>query len=57
MCSYSAINYVPLAAGNYLGGLLRNKLKFDGFVISDYIEIDKIVTQQLPTSFQIMDKN
>lgn len=36
MCSYSAINGIPMATSAWLGNLLRNKLAFDGFVISDY---------------------
>jgi beta-glucosidase-like glycosyl hydrolase len=37
MASYSAINFVPLAAGPYLKSILRGDLGFDGLVISDYI--------------------
>jgi beta-glucosidase len=55
MCSYSAINWLPLAIGPYIGTILRQKLKFDGFVISDYDEVQKIIDQQLPTNFQIMN--
>lgn len=36
MCSYSAINWLPLSLSPFLGNLLRGKLNFDGFVISDY---------------------
>lgn len=39
MASYSAINYVPLAAGPYLKSILRGDLAYDGFVISDYSEV------------------
>lgn len=51
MASYSAINYVPLASGPFLNAILRQNLKFDGFVISDYSEVDKLSAQYLPTSF------
>lgn len=51
MCSYSAINGIPMAVGGWLGNLLRYKLSFDGLVISDYDELHRIVEQQLPTSF------
>lgn len=50
MASYSAINFVPLAAGPFLQSILRNDLGFDGFVISDYSELDKLANQYLPTS-------
>lgn len=36
MCSYSAINWLPMAFSPLLGTYLRQTLKFDGFVISDY---------------------
>ena len=36
MCSYSAINWLPVALSPMLNTLLRRKLSFDGFVISDY---------------------
>lgn len=39
MCSYSAINGVPMAINGWIGPILRNKLNFDGFVISDYDEM------------------
>ena len=39
MASYSAINFVPLSSGPYLKSILRGDLKFDGFVISDYMEV------------------
>ena len=54
MCSYSAINYVPMAISTLLPSILREKLKFDGFVISDYDELGRIIFQHLPTSFQTM---
>ena len=54
MCSYSAINWVPMAISPMIPDIMRNKLKFDGFVISDYDELGRIVFQHLPTSFQTM---
>jgi len=39
MCSYSAINWIPLAINPAINTILRQKLKFDGFVISDYDEM------------------
>jgi beta-glucosidase-like glycosyl hydrolase len=36
MCTYSAVNWLPVALSPMLNTLLRNKLQFDGFVISDY---------------------
>ena len=36
MASYSAINWVPLSVGPSIGLLLKGKMGFDGFVISDY---------------------
>jgi beta-glucosidase len=49
MCSYSAINLLPLSMSPYINTLLRRKMKFDGFVISDYDEIARLKDQQLPT--------
>jgi len=57
MASYSAINYVPLSAGPYLKSILRGDLAYDGFVISDYSEIEKLSSQYLPTSLEVMMKN
>ena len=51
MVSYSAINYLPLAIGPAVNTILRQKLNFDGFVISDYDEVEGIKANQLPTSF------
>lgn len=42
MASYSAVNYVPMAGGPYLKSILRGDLKYDGFVISDYSEVEKM---------------
>ena len=36
MVSYSAINWIPNAIGPQINTILRQKLGFDGFVISDY---------------------
>lgn len=56
MVSYSAINWIPNAIGPAINTILRQKLGFDGFVISDYDEMQRIMDQQLPTNFNIMDK-
>lgn len=50
MCSYSAINWLPLAISPLIDGVLRRKYKFDGFVISDYDEIKRLKDQQEPTN-------
>lgn len=55
MVSYSAINWLPNAISPSIGALLRDKLQFDGFVISDYDEMQRIINQQLPTNFNIMN--
>ena len=55
MVSYSSINWLPNSISPSLGTLLRNKLNFDGFVISDYDEMERILNQQLPTNFNIMN--
>ncbi len=36
MASYSAINFIPLSSGPFINSILKEKLDFDGFVISDY---------------------
>ena len=54
MVSYSAINWIPNAIGAQIGTILRQKLKFDGFVISDYDEMQRVMDQGLPTNFNIM---
>ena len=54
MCSYSAINWLPISISPMLQTVLRNGLDFDGFVISDYDELTKIKSQGLPTDFQKM---
>lgn len=42
MASYSAINNIGNAiSSEYLTGYLKNEKEFDGFVISDYAEIQK----------------
>ena len=51
MVSYSAINYLPLAVGPAINTILRQKLNFDGFVISDYDEVEGVKKGDLPTSF------
>lgn len=51
MCSYSAMNGVPDSINaNLLIGKLKNEEGFDGFIISDYNEIEKDASQGLPTS-------
>ncbi len=55
MCSYSAVNRIPMAGNaELLDGVLKNGIfegkPFDGFVISDYDEIGKIAGQGWPTT-------
>ena len=38
MVSYSSINWVPNSISPSINTILRQKLGFDGFVISDYDE-------------------
>jgi len=57
MASYSAINFVPLANGPYLKSILRGDLNYDGFIISDYSEVEKMASQYLPTSLEVMLRN
>ena len=52
MCSYSSVNWLPVALSPMLNTLLRRKLNFDGFVISDYDELTRVKDQQEPTSLQ-----
>ena len=42
MCTYSGINWLPVAISPMLQTILRNDLDFDGFVISDYDELHRI---------------
>ena len=55
MVSYSAINWLPNAISPAINTILRQNLGFDGFVISDYDEMQRIINQQLPTNFNIMN--
>jgi beta-glucosidase-like glycosyl hydrolase len=55
MVSYSSINWLPNAIGPAISTILRQKLNFDGFVISDYDEMQRIIDQKLPTNFNIMN--
>ena len=55
MVSYSSINWLPNAISPSIGAILRDKLGFDGFVISHYDEMQRIMNQQLPTNFNIMN--
>lgn len=56
MCTYSAINFLPVSLSPLLGTVLRRQLNFDGFVISDYDDLSKVKDQQLPTSFQTFNE-
>lgn len=52
MASYSAINWIPNAINSeYLLGLLREDLKFNGFTISDYNDVQFMNTMLLPRTF------
>ena len=52
MASYNGINAIPNAMNSdLLQLLLREQLKFNGFVISDYDEIGKLAGQYMPTSY------
>lgn len=52
MASYSSINWIPSAINSqYLIGLLRDDLKFNGFTISDYNDIELMNTLLLPRTF------
>lgn len=52
MISYSAINGVPMSFNSYfLLGTLRDDLGFKGFTISDYDDILKAETMNLPRTF------
>lgn len=42
MISYSAINELPMHISTAINAELKNKLGFDGFVISDYNAILKV---------------
>ena len=53
MASYSGINDIPMSINSYyLQNLLREELKFGGFVISDYDVLSKVLSTQpaSPTS-------
>lgn len=39
MCSYSSMNWLPMALSPTLLSLLRYTYEFDGLIISDYDEI------------------
>ena len=52
MASYSAINWIPSSINSeYLMGLLREDIKFNGFTISDYNDLQLINTLNLPRTF------
>lgn len=45
MCSYSAVNSIPMAInGDLLLNILREKEGFNGFLISDYNERTKVAS-------------
>ncbi|KAL4441671.1 hypothetical protein ABPG74_021603 [Tetrahymena malaccensis] len=51
MCSYSAINSIPMAINaDLLQNVLKEKEGFSGFIISDYNERSKVASQGQPTS-------
>ena len=57
MASYSAINWIPSAINSqYLLGLLREDIKFNGFVISDYDDVTRMNTRTIPRSFMHFEK-
>ena len=56
MVSYSAINTLPNAISPAIRTILREKLNFDGLVISDYDEIQKAMGQRLPTDLFTISK-
>ena len=51
MVSYSAINWIPNSISSSIQTILRQKLGFDGFVITDFDEAQRLISQQLPTNF------
>ncbi len=58
MSSYSAINGVGMVINSaLLIGKLKDELGFDGFVISDYGEVQKVRGQGLPTDWIKFDSD
>jgi beta-glucosidase len=52
MVSFSAINWVPNSVNSqYLLGLLRDDLGFNGFTISDYNELEFSYNNLMPRTF------
>jgi beta-glucosidase len=52
MASYSAINWIPNSINSqYLIGTLREEANFNGFVISDYNDIQFLTEMLLPRTF------
>ena len=52
MVSYSAINSVPMSFNSFfLMNTLRDEIGFKGFTISDYDDITRSDTMQLPRTF------
>ena len=61
MCSYSAVNFLPMASNSFLlNGILKEGLldghPFNGFVISDYDELGKMAHGKWPTTPITMDQ-
>ncbi|CAD8093286.1 unnamed protein product [Paramecium sonneborni] len=50
MVSYSAINELPMSISDLINVDLKQKYKFDGFIISDYNAAIKVAYQGLPTT-------
>lgn len=55
MASYSAVNWIPHSIGPGINSILRGKLNFGGFVISDYDEVERVKSQGLPTDLFIVN--
>jgi beta-glucosidase-like glycosyl hydrolase len=52
MASYSAINWIPNAINSqYLMGLLREDVGFNGFTISDYDDLLLMTGMLMPRTF------
>ena len=52
MASYSSVNWIPNAINSeHLMGTLREDLKFNGFVISDYNDLQLLNSLNLPRTF------
>ena len=52
MVSYSSINWIPNAINSqYLMGLLREDVGFNGFTISDYDDLRLMTDMLMPRTF------